>query len=136
MKVFVASSFDNATRKRFLALVDRYASDAVEQIALLFGPSDGVYDPEDRTIILTCSFDPNWDFIEGTLVHELTHAEDDRKGLLGAELEDETMLEHYSRPDEYRALCAAACVSETWRQIKEAYERGDEEAIVKILLSV
>jgi len=137
MKVFIAETFDDATRERFLALVDRYVSeDVVEQVAFLFGPSDGVYDPVDRTIIITSTCCSDWDFIEGTLVHELTHAEDDRKGLLGTELEDETMLEHYARSHEYRALCAAAQVSEAWRQIKEAFDRGDEEAIVKILLSV
>jgi len=135
MKVFVAESFDDATRERFLSLVDRYVSeDVVEQVAFLFGPTDGVYDPVDRTIIITSAYDPDWDFIEGILVHELTHAEDDRRGLLGVESEDETMLEHFARPDEYRALCAAARVSKTWRKIKEAFDREDETALIEILL--
>jgi len=80
MKVSIAESFDDTTRERFLSLVDRYVSeDVVEQVAFLFGPADGVYDPVNRTIIITSTCYPDWDFIEGTLVHELTHAEDDRK---------------------------------------------------------
>jgi len=41
MKVSIAESFDDETRSRFLELVDRYVpEDAVEEITLLFGPSD------------------------------------------------------------------------------------------------